>query len=68
MRDIAILENQTFLDLHQFIIDVCGFRDDELASFYLCDDSWYKLKEISLMDMSIEENDFQRNEDDEDMM
>lgn len=60
LRDVAILEDQSFLELHEFIVEICGFRDNELASFYLCDDSWYKETEISLMDMSLDESDLER--------
>lgn len=68
LRDVAILEDQSFLELHEFIVEICGFRDNELASFYLCDDAWYKETEISLMDMSIDESDLEKFKTDDEYM
>ena len=55
LREIEILGDQSFLDFHDFIVDVCNLHGNELASFYQCDSSWNKLNEISLMDMTIDE-------------
>jgi hypothetical protein len=51
-RDIEIESEQTFLDFHKAILSSINFRDGELASFYMSDDSWRKGKEITLMDMN----------------
>ncbi|MBR5720655.1 MAG: hypothetical protein IKX38_06575, partial [Bacteroidales bacterium] len=70
LRDVEILGSQTFLELHSFLVDVCGFRDNELASFYLSNELWVKGEEISLIDMVIDEDDIEelQRENDEYLM
>ena len=70
LRDVEILGSQTFLELHSFLVDVCGFRDNELASFYLSNELWIKGEEISLIDMMIDEDDIEelQRENDELLM
>lgn len=53
-RDIDILSHQSFEDLHRGILDVVGFDQSQLASFYMSDADWNKGEEITLMDMSEE--------------
>ena len=55
IRDIEIKSEQTFLDLHNAILNSINFQANELASFYITDDTWRKGKEIALMDMSDED-------------
>ncbi|MDR1746245.1 MAG: plasmid pRiA4b ORF-3 family protein [Tannerella sp.] len=50
-REIKINSDATFLDLHQAIQDATGFKGDEMASFFLCDDDWTKETEITLVEM-----------------
>lgn len=58
VRDYEILAKQTFKDFHQCIIDsIQGLNPEELASFYICDRKWNKRNEITLMDMSIDQED-----------
>ena len=57
LREVQILEDQTFIDFHDFLVDICNFQGNELASFYVCDDLWNKMEEISLIDMSLDEPD-----------
>ena len=54
-RDIVILENQNFEELHHSIINAFGFEGDQMASFYMSNEEWDKGEEIGLMDMSFEE-------------
>lgn len=54
IRDIEIKSTQTFEDFHKAIIDSVGLDGSQLASFYICDQSWRKKKEITLIDMSEE--------------
>jgi hypothetical protein len=61
--DIEIRDDQTFLDLHEFLIKSMKLNGDELASFYLADENWEKYEEITLIDMSGEVDE---NHDDED--
>ena len=51
-RDIVILENQNFEDLHFAVIHAFGFEGDQMASFYMSNEEWEKGEEIGLMDMS----------------
>lgn len=55
IRDIDILTNQTFEDLHQAFTEMFNLNNDELASFYICDHKWRRLKELTLIDMKHEE-------------
>lgn len=59
-REIQIDSDATFLDLHKAIIDSVGFKDEEMASFFICDDNWEKEKEITIveMDTSSEEDSY----------
>lgn len=55
-RDVEILSGQTFEDFRQIIHRCVDMPTNELSSFYQCSASWEKLREITLMDMSEEEN------------
>ena len=46
------------LSLHQFILDLFKLDQLEMASFYLSNDEWDKGEEITLFDMSLEEDEF----------
>ena len=50
-REIKIDADATFLDFYQAILACTGFSDKEMASFFLCDDKWRKLQEITLVEM-----------------
>lgn len=50
-REIKIDADDTFLDLFHAIIECTGFNESEMASFFLCDDSWRKEQEITLVEM-----------------
>lgn len=52
-RDIEILGDKTFEDLHNYIQDVFEFDKSQMASFYESNDSWDHGDEISLMDMQM---------------
>lgn len=51
-RDIEIRSDQTFLDFHNTLSKAFEFANKEMASFYLSDDNWRKGEEITLEDMS----------------
>ncbi len=57
IRDIEIKSESTFLQLHNTLVQAFEFTNNELASFYVSDDTWRKGKEISLEDMSDEGDD-----------
>ena len=67
VRDIDILANQTFQDFHQAFIDMFNLKNDELASFYICDSRWIRLKELTLIDMRHDEIEETDDEDSKDM-
>ena len=50
-REIQIYSEATFLDLHNAILKSVGFTDDQMCSFFICDDDWSKKTEITLVDM-----------------
>jgi histidinol phosphatase-like enzyme len=51
-RVIEIKSTQTFEDLHKAILDSIKFDQKQLASFYMSTDTWKKGQEITLEDMS----------------
>ena len=40
-----------FFDLHEAILKAAGYKDDQMTSFFICDDDWEKDQEITLEDM-----------------
>lgn len=54
-RDIEVEATDTFEDLHNAILQSFGFDGMEMASFYLADEEWEPLEEITLFDMSEDE-------------
>lgn len=50
-RDIIIGSDSTFLHLYNAILDAFEFNGDELASFYISNDTWDRGQEIALIDM-----------------
>mgnify|MGYP002852799917 CR=1 FL=1 len=41
----------TFLELHEAILKSVKFPDDQMTSFFLCNDRWEKEQEITLVEM-----------------
>jgi hypothetical protein len=54
VRDIEIRANQTFKEFHDIISQNVKMNGNELASFHICDQSWTKHKEVTLLDMRME--------------
>ncbi len=52
VRDIEILDDQTFFDLHSIIVEDFRYDRSQLASFFLTNRDWEKLQEFTLFDMS----------------
>lgn len=50
-REIKIDADNTFLDLFKAIVGCTGFNENEMASFFICDDNWRKEQEITLVEM-----------------
>ena len=55
-RDILISDKADFESFYKAILDAYGFTSDQMASFYMSNDSWDKGFEISLFDMSFGED------------
>ncbi len=51
VREIQIDPEATFLDFHRAILASVGYGDDQLTSFFLCDDNWEKEREITREEM-----------------
>lgn len=51
IREIKIDSEATFFDLHEAILKASEYNDDQMTSFFICDDDWEKEKEITLEDM-----------------
>lgn len=52
MREIQIDADATFLDFHKAILKTCGYPDDQMTSFTICENGWERVQEITLEDMS----------------
>lgn len=57
IRVIEIKSTQNFLDLHKAILASISFDEKQMASFYMSNDTWKKGQEITLEDMSDDEED-----------
>jgi hypothetical protein len=55
IRDIEILDDQTFFHLHEAIQDNLQFDKSQIASFFICNQKWEKEQEITLFELSEEE-------------
>ena len=51
VREIQIDPEATFYDFHETILSSVGFKDDQMTSFFICDDDWEKEKEVTLEEM-----------------
>ncbi|MEN8139327.1 MAG: hypothetical protein ABFR62_12930 [Bacteroidota bacterium] len=51
-RDIEIEEGASFEDLHNSIVQACELDGQQMASFFISNDTWEQKDEITLFDMS----------------
>ena len=51
IREIQIDSEATFFDFHQAILKAAKYTDDQMTSFFICDDDWEKEQEITLEDL-----------------
>lgn len=51
MMEIQMDSDATFYQLHQLIIDACGYEEDKLASFTFCTEDWQRVQDITLVEM-----------------
>ena len=63
IREMEVKSDQTFKDLHEFIVKTLKFDGKELASFHIANENWKKLVEITLVDMSGEADKELRSDD-----
>lgn len=49
--EIAIDSEDTFVRLRNSILDAVGYDKEQVNSFYICDDKWNKVKEVTYLDM-----------------
>lgn len=50
-REIQIDSDSTFLQLRNAICDSVAYDKNQMSSFFICDDSWEREREITLEDM-----------------
>ena len=51
VREIQIDPEATFYDFHEAIVKSVGYTNDQMTSFFICDDDWSKNTEITLVEM-----------------
>ena len=51
IREIQIDPEATFFDSHEAILKSVGYTNDQMTSFFICDDDWEKEKEVTLEEM-----------------
>lgn len=51
--EIKMDEKNSFFDFHSIIQKSLGYESHQLASFFISDKKWMKLKEISMLDLGI---------------
>lgn len=50
-RELVIDSNQSFLDFHKAIQKNLGYDPHQLASFFITNNAWEKMEQITLIDM-----------------
>lgn len=50
-REIQVDADATFLDFKNAICDSVGYDKNQMSSFFLCEDNWEKIREITFEDM-----------------
>ena len=51
LREIKIDSDSSFLDLCKVILKSCNYPDDQMTSFFMCNDRWEKGQEVTLVEM-----------------
>lgn len=54
VRDVELLSDQTFYDFHRILTYNFHYDKSQIASFFISNENWEKLTEITLFDMSEE--------------
>ena len=48
IREIQIDSEATFYELHEAILKAAKYNNDQMTSFFICDEDWEKEKEVIL--------------------
>lgn len=51
IREIQTDPDATFFEFHEAILKSVGYTNDQMTSFFICDEDWEKEKEITLEEM-----------------
>lgn len=51
VREIKIDADATFYDFHKIILSSCHYADNQITSFFICDEQWEPQQEVVLEDM-----------------
>lgn len=51
-RELNIDAEATFQELNDLLLKTCAYKKDLMTSFFICDDDWEKVQEITAMDMN----------------
>lgn len=51
LREIEINDDASFLDLNQVVLKACDYPDDQMTSFFLCNDEWERGVQVTREDM-----------------
>lgn len=51
VREIQIDPEASFYDFHEAILKSVGYANDQMTSFFICDEDWEKEKEVTLEEM-----------------
>lgn len=57
VREVKIDSDATFLDLNAIILASCKFPDDQMTSFYVCNEEWERGEQITREDMGTGDSD-----------
>ena len=56
LREVEINDDATFLDLSQAVLRACDYPDDQMTSFFLCNDEWERGVQVTREDMMVGES------------
>ena len=51
-REVQIDSEASFVDFHKAILESVGYPDDQMTSFFICEDNWEKREEITREEMN----------------
>lgn len=53
LLEVKLNENNSFFDFHRLIQKSLGYESHQLASFFVSNERWKKIKEVSMLDLGI---------------